>query len=175
MEPIRIRKLEPGDDRQGFSCGDPDLDRFFRRYAGQNQFKHHIGVTYIASDGHGILGFVTVAPAEIAIEDLPAARRRGLPRYPLPVLRIARLATSQEARGQGLGLALLRHALTLARRAADDLGLIGVVADAKPEAAAFYQRFGFESLSPLEGALLDRPEATPMFLPLSAIPMQANR
>jgi hypothetical protein len=69
----------------------------------------------------------------------------------------------------------LRHALHLARRTAVEIGCVGVVVDAKPAARGFYLRYGFEPLSVVEGALLDRPEPTPMFLPLSAIPLPADR
>jgi GNAT superfamily N-acetyltransferase len=172
---VQIRALVPGDDRGQFSSGNPDLDRFFHRFAGQNQFRHHIGVTYVAVDGDEILGFVTVSPSEIEIDALPAERRRRLPRYPLPVLRVARLAVSAQAQGRGIGQALLRFALTLASRTADEIGCVGVVVDAKPEALGFYLTYGFEPLFTFEGALLDRPEPTPMFLPLSAIPPPADR
>jgi GNAT superfamily N-acetyltransferase len=167
---VTIRRLEPGDDRDRFRSGHPDLDRFFQRFAGQNQFRHHVGVTYIAVEDAAILGFVTVSPSEIEIDALPADRRRRLPRYPLPTLRLARLAVAQSAQGRGIGQALLRFALTLARRMADEIGCVGVVVDAKPEAQTFYLRYGFESMSAIEGVLLDRPEPAPMFLPISAIP-----
>ena len=172
---VTIRRLEPGDDRDRFCSGHPDLDRFFHRFAGQNQFRHHVGVTYIAVEDDAILGFVTVSPSEIEIDALPADRRRRLPRYPLPTLRLARLAVAQSAQGRGIGQALLRFALTLARRMADEIGCVGVVVDAKPEAQTFYLRYGFESISAIEGVLLDRPEPTPMFLPLSAIPCPDNQ
>ena len=172
---VTIRRLEPGDDRDRFCSGHPDLDRFFHRFAGQNQFRHHVGVTYIAVEDDAILGFVTVSPSEIEIDALPADRRRRLPRYPLPTLRLARLAVAQSAQGRGVGQALLRFALTLARRMADEIGCVGVVVDAKPEAQTFYLRYGFESISAIEGVLLDRPEPTPMFLPLSAIPCPDNQ
>ena len=45
---IQIRPLQPSDPRQDFISGQIDLDTFFQRYAGQNQFRHHIGVTYVA-------------------------------------------------------------------------------------------------------------------------------
>ncbi len=167
---LRIRRLEPSDDRRRFASGNPDLDRFFQRFAGQNQFRHHLGVTYIAVAEDRILGFVTVAPSEIEIDALTEERRRQLPRYPLPVLRVARLAVAEHAQGCGIGKALLRFALDLARRTAEEIGCIGVVVDAKPDAQAFYRRYGFEPFGVLEGALLDRPEPTPMFLPVSAIP-----
>jgi hypothetical protein len=72
---IKVRKLEPTDDRSDFRSGNPDLDRFFIHYAGQNQFRHHIGTTYIAVEGDRILGFVTVAPSQIEIDGLPRALR----------------------------------------------------------------------------------------------------
>jgi len=31
---VEIRPLARSDDRGGFSCGQPDLDRFFEHYAG---------------------------------------------------------------------------------------------------------------------------------------------
>ncbi len=43
MAEVRVRALARSDDRSGFACGDIELDRFFQRYAGQNQFRHHIG------------------------------------------------------------------------------------------------------------------------------------
>jgi GNAT superfamily N-acetyltransferase len=169
---IKVRRLEPTDDRSGFRSGNPDLDRFFIRYAGQNQFRHHIGTTYVAVEDDRILGFVTVAPSQIEIDDFPRARRKKLPRYPLPVLRLARLAVDERAQGQGVGRLLLRSVLVLAREMASSLGCIGVVVDAKPEAMDFYKRYGFEPLEVLQGSLGDRPEPVPLFLPLSAVPEQ---
>ncbi|MES9879568.1 MAG: hypothetical protein ABW185_01650 [Sedimenticola sp.] len=52
-EEIRIRRLESNGDRSGFRSGNIELDRFFQRYAGQNQFRHHIGTTYVAIQAGG--------------------------------------------------------------------------------------------------------------------------
>jgi hypothetical protein len=41
---------------------------------------------------------------------------------------------------------------------------------AKPEAVAFYERYGFVALEGEAGHLSDRPEPTPMFLEIGAIP-----
>lgn len=168
--PISIRRLKPEDDRSVFRSGNIELDRFFQRYAGQNQFRHHIGTTYVAVEDATILGFATVAPSEIAGDDVPETRRKRLPRYPLPVLRLARLATHASARGRGIGAALLRAVFTLAHKMAGDLGCVGVVVDAKPDAVAFYTKLGFLPLESSAGQLGDRPEPLPMFLELGAIP-----
>ena len=59
---------------------------------------------------------------------------------------------------------------TLALQMADDLGCVGVVVDAKPDAVAFYQKLGFIPLVTRAGQLGDRPEPLPMFLELGALP-----
>jgi hypothetical protein len=45
---IEIRLLREGENRSSFASGDEQLDLFFHRYAGQNQFRHHLGATYVA-------------------------------------------------------------------------------------------------------------------------------
>ena len=170
MATIEIRRLEPSDDRSRFRSGNPDLDGFIHRYAGQNQFRHHIGVTYVAVEEREIIGFVTVAPAEISIDALPERRKRRLPNYPIPVLRLGRLAVDERVRGRGIGKSLLREALRLASRMRKELGCVAVVVDSKPDAVQFYERLGFERLEPIEGELLTKPTPIPVLLPLSAIP-----
>jgi GNAT superfamily N-acetyltransferase len=165
-----IRALAPEDDRSTFRSGNIDLDRFFQRFAGQNQFRHYIGVTYVAVDGAAILGFVTVTAASLETSMLSVVARKRLPAYPLPVLRLARLAVAESAKGQGVGSALLRFVFLLAHEMGALLGCVGVVMDAKPEAVAFYERYGFMPIEAEAGQLGDRPEPAPMFLEIGAIP-----
>lgn len=169
---VSVRKLQPRDDRSAFESGDADLDRFFRRFAGQNQFKHHVGTTYVAEEDGEILGFATVSAAQIEIQDLPASKQGRMPRYPLPVLRLARLAVDKRAQGRGVGLTLLKAVFLLARAMADDFGCVGVTVDAKPQAVAFYRHYGFFQVGALQGQLGERPEPLPMFLEIGMIPFR---
>jgi GNAT superfamily N-acetyltransferase len=166
---MEIRGLREDDDRTAFRSGDPDLDRFFQRFAGQNQFRHYVGASYVAVDNGRILAYATVAPGQLDIDALPLATRRKLPRYPLPVLRLARLGVDDAARGQGLGAQMLRFVLQLTLRLSEDYGCVGVVVDAKPAAVAFYEKYGFQAIEAIEGASEDRPQPTPMFLAMRAI------
>jgi len=172
---VEIRRLAPNDDRNSFSCGQPDLDRFFEHYAGQNQFKLHLAVTYVAVMEGQIVGFATVAASSLKRINVPNARlRRRLPSYPLPVLRLARLGVDRRVQGLGIGKALLRHVLEQAVDQRDRLGCVGVVTDAKAEAVRFYEALGFV---PLEGVRegLVRGEPLPMFLAIETVASTIGR
>lgn len=166
---VRVRRLEPRDDRSGFRSGNIDLDRFFQRYAGQNQFRHHVGTTYVAVQGDHITGFVTVSSGEMVAEKLTKSLRKHLPAYPLPILRLARLAVDERFQGHGIGRLLLRAMLDLALEMRDRVGCIGVVVDAKPDAVDFYSTLGFKPVELISGSLGDRPEPVAMFLPIGQI------
>jgi len=166
---MEIRPLLETEDRSQFQSGDPDLDRYFRLFAGQNHFRHHIGVTYVAIERMRILGFATIAAGHIEIENLPASARKKWPRYPLPVIRLARLAVDESAQGQGVGAQLLRFVMKLATRMAEEFGCVGIVVDAKRDAIDFYEKYGFIAAEAVEGQSDARPLPVMMFLPLSEI------
>lgn len=138
-----IELLAAHHDRASFDCGEPALNQFLRQQAGQQQRKG-LGKTYVALRGESptVLGFVTVSAGQVAAAQLPPALK--LPRYPVPILRIARLAVDARHQGQGIGQDLLAFALRLALAFSGQVGLYAVVVDAKREkAAAFYQKLGF--------------------------------
>lgn len=160
---LEIRLLLPGDKRADFVSGDEALDQYFRVYAGHNQFRHRIGVNYVAIMGGRVIGYAGVSPAHIEVERLPAALGKRLPGYPL-----ARLATDRRVRGQGVGLELLRYVFGLSSRMSHDFGCIGVLVDAKAAAVPFYERYGFTVLSADRGVSKTAP--VPMFLSIGRIP-----
>ena len=109
-----IGAIERTADRQAFHSGDEALDLYFHKYAGQNPFRHHVGVTYLAKAGGRVLGFVTVSPGSLDAGDLPSGRRA--PPYPVLILRVARLAVDESARELGLGKHSFASPLSSPRR-----------------------------------------------------------
>jgi len=96
----------------------------------------------LAEDGATEAAFVSVSAGQVGTAFFPG--RMKLPRYPVPVLRIGRLAGDRGAQGQRLGRALLCFALNLAPELAGCVGTHAVVVDAKNAAAReFYGRLGF--------------------------------
>ncbi len=167
---VEIRALAQTDRRDEFQSGDEALDLYFHRYAGQNQFRHHIGVSYVAVEESSILGFITVCPASLDAEELPTGRR--LPPFPVPVLRIARLAVSESLQGSGVGKALLRFSIELAEHMRDEIGCVGLLVDAKPDAEDFYTRFGFVKVEAVIGSGAGFPRSTPMYISLGSVPQK---
>jgi GNAT superfamily N-acetyltransferase len=141
---LRIEKLTRSHAVDGFDCGAPPLNRFLERYALQNQ-QADASRTYVALDGDEVIGFYTLVVGEVAHANAPARVIKGLAKYPVPVMVLARLAVSNDRQGQGIGAGLLKDALLRIVAAADHAGIRAVAVHAKDEAArAFYERFDFE-------------------------------
>ena len=105
-------------DRGGFDCGVEALNRYLNSLAGQHRVKG-IATTFvlIASDRPAqILGYYTLSAASLAFELLTEVDRKGLPAYPVPTVRIGRIATSLSVRGRGFGELLLQNAIKRALR-----------------------------------------------------------
>ena len=164
---VEIRALSSKDDRSKFNCGNEALDLYFHKFAGQHQFRHHIGVTYVAVNGSQIVGFVTVSPATLDADTIDGKR---LPPFPIPVLRVARLGVERQFQGQGVGKELLKFCLDLADQMQTEFGCTGVLIDAKANSVAFYSRLGFKKLVALQGEGSWRPKTTPMYISLGSIP-----
>ena len=141
--PVPVELLGSHHQRAGFDCGNPALNEFLQRQAGQLSRKG-FGKTYVAlaADGLSVIGFLNLSAGQARTQSLPAYLK--LPRYPVPILRIGRLAVDHAAQGQGTGRQLMAFALQLALDFSKSVGLYAVVIDAKHDKArAFYQTIGF--------------------------------
>lgn len=142
---MEVRRLLPTDNRTQFCSGNLDLDSWFYRYAGQNQFQRYISVSYVMFDGGRIIGYASVAASAVRGSDLTQLDHRW-PAFPLPALRLARLATDQHHRGRGVAALLLRQVFEIALLMRETLGCVGIVVDAKRDAIDFYHKFDFEAV-----------------------------
>ena len=158
----RVERLERSHHRAEFSCGKPPLDTFLHRLVSQYEARN-LGRTYVAVKPGSlrVFGYYTLAAGAIAYQSLPAPSSRKLPKHPVPVILLARLAVDQSVQGQHLGESLLLDALRRCLVLADPLGIHAVEVDAiDPHARSFYQKYGFLPL-------LD--DALHLFLPMATI------
>ncbi len=143
---MRARALRKADRRQEFDSGEPAIDLFFREYAGQDQWRHYVGVTYCLFDSGRPIAFATLSAGSLDPGELPPEVRERLPRHAVPVLRLARLGVDRRHQGRGLGRELLYVASDIAVEMRVRAGCTGVLVDAKPDAVRFYERHGFRRL-----------------------------
>jgi GNAT superfamily N-acetyltransferase len=160
----RFEPLHQRHDRNSFDCGEPALNNYLAGLAGQHGRKD-ISRTFVAvseSEPGRVRGFYTISAGEVALERLPDKVRKSLPpHYPVPMIRIGRLAVDRSFQGSGLGKALLMEALLHCARLSGEVGVALVVVDAKNDRARnFYLKFGF-----LE--MLDSPST--LFLPMNTV------
>ncbi len=143
-----IEPLERHHDRSAFACGSDALDNYIRKQASQDIRRRVARVFVALPEGEETLaGFYTLSAGSIERSSLPPDKAKRLPRYPVPVARIGRLAVDRAWAGQGLGTALLADAFKRIIRASDALAVYAVIVDAKDEQAQhFYERFGFQLL-----------------------------
>ena len=144
----QIERFRSDHIRSEFSCGVDSLDNFIQRFASQYE-QRSLGKTYIAVRPglRNVEGFYSIVAGSIPFESMPDDLGQKLPRHPVPVVLIARLAVSRESQGRHLGAALLRHALRRAVTLSDDLGIHAVLVEAiDDKAASFYRKYGFVQL-----------------------------
>lgn len=145
IKPFIIEPLTTNHKREAFDCGIESLNDFLKRFARQNN-KKGLGRTYVAvmKNDPRVCGYYTISSGSISFDTIP----ENLPRYPVPVLHLGKLAVDRLFQDQRLGKTLLADALTRAVRIADQLGIYAVEVHALTETAhKFYLKFGFSELS----------------------------
>jgi GNAT superfamily N-acetyltransferase len=140
---LRIEKLHRTHAVEHFTCRQPELDRFLTRHALQAQ-RANSSQTYVAVGDSEIVGFYTIVAGEAQHAEAPERIVKGMPRHPIPLLVLARLAVDIKAQGHGVGSGLLLDALGRTLQVADIIGVRALAVHAKDDQAiAFYQHFGF--------------------------------
>ncbi|MDD5271204.1 MAG: GNAT family N-acetyltransferase [Methylovulum sp.] len=139
-----IAKLTAQHDPSHFDCGHAGLNTFIRLHALSGQ-RAAISQTYVAVVDTAIVGYHTLVVGDVAYEGVPERLAKGLPRHPVPVMLLARLAVDRTRQGQGLGAALVTDAMRRTLQVADIAGVRALLVHAKDEAAkGFYAYLGFE-------------------------------
>ena len=164
MAEIRIEPFDKAKhQRAGFSCGLPALDEFLRAFVTQYE-KRRLGKTFVAvptAEDTRVVGYYTLAAGAVAFAHLPSHVAKKLPKHPVPVILLGRLAVDRSLQGQGLGEMLLTDALCRALELSKSLGVFAVEVLAIDErAATFYAKYGFTRLAD---------DTRHLYLPISAI------
>lgn len=143
--PLTFESLDKKHDRAAFRCGQPKLDAWFQKLAGQDE-RRNLARIFVALDEQSeVVGFYSLSAFTLSLDEVPDDLAAKLPRYDrVPAALIGRLARHERCRGQGVGEILIADALNRIVSVARDLAVFAIVVDAKDlKASEFYQSFGF--------------------------------
>ena len=129
---------------ESFDCGHVALNEFLQRFALVNQ-RSNSSQTYASCNAGQVAGFYSLAVGSVEPSNSAPRVIKGIPRHPVPVMILARLAIDQRYQRQGLGKALLKNALLRTVQAADIAGIRALLVHAKDEEARnWYRQWEFE-------------------------------
>jgi predicted N-acetyltransferase YhbS len=139
---------------EDFDCGKAALNEWLVRHALQAQSSGSAR-TFVVVDGSRVVGYFSLAVGQADALEVPDRIRKGMGRFPIPVVILARLAVSLKDQGKGIGIGMLQDAIRRTLAIADQAGVRALLTHPiDDEAARFYPRFGFESSPIREQQLL---------------------
>lgn len=148
-------------DRKAFDCGKEPLNRFIREQARQNADRD-LGITHVVVQQPGsspIMGYFTLVTRIVESQDLP----RKLPKGPIGVVLLGRLAVDLRYQKQRLGQRMLLRAMSEVEHVARTVGIHALILDVIDQAALqWYLGLNF-GLQPLP----DQPNR--LFIPVAFI------
>ncbi|MBW6495229.1 MAG: GNAT family N-acetyltransferase [Burkholderiaceae bacterium] len=101
--------------------------------------------TFGVCDKDRVAGYFSLTVGQVDTLEAPERIRRGMERYPIPLVILARLAVDLDYQRKGLGSSLLQDAIARTVAIAEQAGIRALLTHPIDAAAdAFYRRFGFE-------------------------------
>lgn len=150
--PTELRRPELLDrkrhDRSGFDSGDPGLDEWLRRYAGQNRQRDTAATWVIADTSSRVVAYASLSMTAVDRSTAPQALARQAPEM-VPALLLGRLAVDRLVTRRGVGRSLVAHVLATAIGLNEAAACRAVVVTAlNTEARRWWERLGFMSFDP---------------------------
>jgi ribosomal protein S18 acetylase RimI-like enzyme len=151
---MQFERLDPKyHNRKAFDCGVTVLNQYLQNIANQDQ-KRGLTRVYVLAEQQQIIGYYSICAHSVPTDQLPEHRKLGYYQE-APFLLLGRLAVDKHYQGHGYGDALIFHAFSITKDAAEKIGTLGMIVDAKDEKAArFYEKFGFKPLSTSKNRLV---------------------
>ncbi|MTH80325.1 GNAT family N-acetyltransferase [Paracoccus aestuariivivens] len=137
-------------DRSAFSCGLEGIDNWLKNSI-SDQIKENRLRVYCAVDDNGrVVGFYALNAHSVRPEEAPALAKKG-ERHEIPAIYLPSIGVDSSCQGNGLGSALMAHAIRKSVEAADQIGAAAIILDVKRDdnldrRMKFYTDLGFQLL-----------------------------
>jgi predicted N-acetyltransferase YhbS len=125
-----------------FDCGSEAQTSWLRRHALQADLTDSTKVRVVTPRGEQrVVGYYALSAGSVELADAPERVRKGMPRYPVPVIILTRLGVDRSEQGKGLGRALVKDAILRAEAASHSIGARALLIHCETvEARDFYRR-----------------------------------
>lgn len=141
------RPLERNDIREGFYCGVASLDTWLVEHApGADAAGSARTYVVVEDEQDRVVGYYALTVASLEREEATGRASKGMPRHPIPVMLLARLAVDESVQGDGIGAKLLADAMQRTLLVAEETGIrLLLVHAVNQDARSFYLHYGFEA------------------------------
>ncbi len=145
----RPTPLDPArHERTRFESGEPALDEWLRRYAGQNRRRNTSATWVILDSQDTVIAYASIAMTSIDHSAAPSRLAKQSP-DPVPALLLGRLAVDRSCSGLGIGTALVAHVLATAVELNAKAACRAVVVSAiNARARRWWEHLGFHPFDP---------------------------
>ena len=142
---MRYSQVEPISKRHvtaDFDCGSEAQTTWLRKYALHADRSDSTKVQVVTRSGHRhLVGYYALSAGSVESADAPERVLKGMPRNPVPVIILTRLAVDSDEQGHGLGRALVKDVLLRAAEASQAIGARALLIHCENNSArAFYLR-----------------------------------
>ena len=127
------------------------MNEYFRRYAKKNDTALLSPCLCIVDlKDKSIAGYICLSSSSVKAENMLKVSDTKLPKYPVPVILLSRLAVNTRHQGKGIGQKLLMISFhKLSESVNNGIGAFGMLTQAVDErAVAFYAHHDFKVLDP---------------------------
>ena len=148
---IRISMLPVVTDSKKFKCGNAEMDTYFHRYAKKNDESHFSPCLCLLDESDSsVAAYMCLSSSSVRAEKMVSVSMIKLPKYPVPVILLSRLAVSIDHQGKGFGQKMLMFAFhKLAKSIKNGVGAFGMLTQAvDANAVTFYEHHDFRILDP---------------------------
>jgi hypothetical protein len=175
LELLDISSLQPAEFKkltQTFSCSNKHLNDYLKKHAYNHCVKNGISKTYFLLSNNLIASYITLTVDIIAISENDNSYHEykkycnlsnGFT-YPIPAIKIARLATDQNHLNKGYAAILFKFSELKAYITQIHEGCRLITIDSEKDAVNFYSKMGCRKLS-----IENKKEHTPMLFTLETV------
>lgn len=138
-------KVEPLSSQHlldNFDCGEERMNRWLIESALEADRKN-TARTFVLSENKRVIGFYSLTAGSVTASSLPS-EIGSMPRHPIPVFLLARLAVDLSVQGAGYGRALVRDAVIRSLAANREIAGVCLMVEAlNRKVKKFYSNLGF--------------------------------